>query len=233
MTRFTPPPPPPLAKLAIFLLLAFLSVPSIAQVDWSIVGDTGSSACPSGQSEMNPTIATFGAESLKKDSARISTIALTTSSVQGYVGSNIGGGRAIYLDVKGPNGQTVGSRTELGNVRVFPAQSVAAKTTTVRSLTPNTSYTVEVRAANTVIGRSCFRTAFDLEIPFGSGRGGDGPGDSWSSGCYAFSKDLNQIQACLCGARNSSGSWARTDAEDGYEYIRDAVWRTSVGCTTN
>ncbi len=80
--------------------------------------------------------------------------------------------------------------------------------------------------------RICFRTAADLEIPFGSGRA-VGPGDSWSSGCFAFSKDPNQIRACLCGARNSSGRWARTDAEDGYEYIRDATWRTSVGCTTS
>ncbi len=208
-----------------------LAVPTMAQVDWSILGDTGSSACPSGQNELNATIATAG--SLKKDSVQISTIRLTSATVGNYIGGNIGGGRTIYLDVKRPNGQRVGDRTTLGNVRVLPAETVVAKTTTVSSLTPNTPYIVEVRAANTLIGRSCFRTAFDLEIPLGSGRGGDGPGDSWSSGCYAFSKDVNQIRACFCGARNSSGSWARTDAEDGYEYMMDTTWRQNVGCTTN
>ncbi len=204
----------------------------MAQVDWSILGDTGSGACPSGQSELNATIATVGAGSRKGDSAQISTIALTYASVGTYVGSNIGGGRTIYLQVKGPNGRPVGSRTTLGTVRLLPAESVAAQTTTVSSLIPNTSYTVEVTAAATLIGKSCFRTGFDLEIPFGSGRA-VGPGDSWSSGCFAFSKDQNQIRACLCGARNSSGNWARTDSEDGYEYIRDATWRSQVGCTTN
>ncbi len=204
----------------------------MAQVDWSILGDTGSSSCPSGQSELNATIATVRAGSGKGDSVQISTTALTYASVGTYVGSDIGGGRTIYLQVKGPNGRPVGSRTLLGAVRILPAESVAAQSTTVSSLIPNTSYTVEVTAARTLIGKSCFRTGFDLEIPFGSGRA-VGPGDSWSSGCFAFSKDQNQIRACLCGARNSSGQWAHTDSEDGYEYIRDATWRSQVGCTTN
>ncbi len=212
-----------------------LAAPAMAQVDWSILGDTGSSACPSGTSEMNPAIATFGAGALKKDSVRISTRVLTALSVQGYVGSAIGGGRTIYLQVKGPNGEKVGDRKTLGSVRFTPAQSVLAQTTTVKNLKLNTSYIVEVRAVNDVIGRSCFRTMpYDLEIPFGSGRGGAGPGDSWSGGCYAFSKDRAKVLACMCGARNSSGSWAHTDAEAGYEYIiSDADWRSSVGCSTN
>ncbi len=186
---------------------------------------------------MNPTIATFGAESLKKDSARISTIALTVSSVRGYVGSNIGGGRAIYLNVKGPNGQTVGSQTTLGSVRTLPLASVTAQTTTVRNLTPNTSYTVEVLAATTVIGRSCFRTAVDLERPLA--HYGDINHSGTASGCYAF-VDLSdpsnraKVQACQCGARNSSGQWARTDSTEGFEYIiKDADWRREVGCETN
>ncbi len=214
------------------MLLATLAGPAAAQVDWSIAGDTGSSACPSGQSELNPTIATVAAGSLKKDSVGISTIGLTHSSVASYATTDIGGGRTIYLEVKRPNGQRVGSRATLGAVRLLPAQTVSARTTTVSSLAPDTRYTVEVVAASELIGKSCFRTAADLEIPFGSGRG-VGPGDSWSSGCYAFSKDRNQINACLCGARNEAGEWARTDSEDGYEYIRGATWRQNMGCTTN
>ncbi len=214
------------------MLLATLAGPAAAQVDWSIAGDTGSSACPSGQSEMNPTIATVAAGSLKKDSVGISTIGLTYASVRGFAGKDIGGGRTIYLEVKGPNGQRVGSRATLGSVRLLPAQTTAAQTTTVSSLTPNTRYTVEVLATSELIGKSCFRTTtFDLEIPFGSGRAVTG--DGWSSGCFAFSRDRNQINACLCGARNADGDWARTDAEDGYEYIRDAAWRQNTGCTTN
>ncbi len=233
----TPAPPNGIRTLFAAALLAVILAlpvgPARAQVDWSILGDTGSSACPSGQSEKNATIATFGTGALKKDSVQISTIRLTYSSVSGYAETNIGGGRTIYLEVKGPNGQRVGSRTTLGSVRLTPTTSVPAQTTAVTALTPNTAYTVEVQAVSEVIGRSCFRTAFDLEIPFGSGRGGAGPGDSWSSGCYAFSKDPNQIRACFCGARNASGSWARTDAEDGYKYMMDAAWRQNVGCTTN
>ncbi len=235
--RNSPPPPPPLAKLATFLLLTLLAAPSMAQVDWSILGDTGSSACPSGQSERNATIATFGAGSLKKDSVQISTIRLTYSSVAGYAGTNIGGGRTIYLEVKGPNGQRVGSPTTLGSVRISPAETVTAQTTIVSSLTPNTPYTVEVLAVRTLIGKSCFRTAFDLERPLA--HYGDINHSGTASGCYAFvdlsdPSNRGKVQACQCGARNSSGQWARTDSEDGYEYIiQDADWRREVGCTTN
>ena len=222
----------PVCAAMLAAALALPAGPAMAQVDWSIVGDTGSSACKSGQSELNATIATFGAGSLKKDSVQISTIRLTYQSVTSYVGTDIGGGRTIYLEVKGPNGQRVGNRKTLGSVRILPAESVAAQTTTVSSLTPNTRYTVEVLAASKLIGKSCFRTALDLEIPFGSGRA-VGPGDSWSSGCFAFGGTRQQILACLCGARNSSGQWARTDSGDGYTYIMDATWRQSVGCMTN
>ncbi len=108
--------------------------------------------------------------------------------------------------------------------------------TTFTNLKKGTRYiaaiSVGTDATLNIVSKVCFKTEPDLEITFGSGRA-VGPGDSWSSGCFAFSKDRNQIQACLCGARNSSGSWARTDSEDGYEYIRDATWRQSVGCTTN
>ncbi len=110
--------------------------------------------------------------------------------------------------------------------------AIARQTKTFATLKAGTRYTAVIslgsNVAENVLARSCFRTAPDLEIPLGSGRG-----DSWSSGCYAFSKDPNQIRACFCGARNASGSWARTDAEDGYEYIRDATWRQNVGCVTN
>ncbi len=117
--------------------------------------------------------------------------------------------------------------------------SLSPSATTFTGLKQNTPHvavlytTAGGGSSSNPISRICFRTAADLEIPFGSGRGGDGPGDSWSSGCYAFSKDRNQILACFCGARNSSGQWAWTDSEDGYEYMMDAAWRNRVGCTTN
>ncbi len=138
----------------------------------------------------------------------------------------------VYLSVL-ENGSTEVRRQTLGTAEA--GMDVVADPKTFSTLKQNTRCTTvtHIGDVTSVISRFCFKTAADLEIPFGSGRGGDGPGDSWSSGCYAFSKNRNEINACLCGARNSDGSWARTDAEDGYEYIRDAAWRTSVGCTTN
>ncbi len=125
-------------------------------------------------------------------------------------------------------------RIYLGRARFSPATTITARTRDFTGLKQNTRYTAVVHAGNagSPFARLCFRTAADLEIPFGSGRA-VGPGDSWSSGCYAFSKDRDQINACLCGARNASGQWAWTDSQDGYEYIRDAAWRTRVGCSTN
>ncbi len=124
-------------------------------------------------------------------------------------------------------------RKHLGTATRVPVSPVPVGVHTFSGLKQNTRYTavLHVGDSSNAFIRSCFRTAADLEIPFGSGRAVTG--DGWSSGCFAFSRDRNQIRACLCGARNASGQWEWTDSEDGYEYIMDAAWRTSVGCTTN
>ncbi len=59
-----------------------------------------------------------------------------------------------------------------------------------------------------------------------------------ATGCFAIGGvrlggGTGAVQACQCGARNSSGQWARTDSADGYEYILPAARRTELGCTTN
>ncbi len=207
-----------------------LAVPTMAQVDWSILGDTGSSACPEGQSQIVGLVIPNG--SVKKHAVQFATPSISLGELRVALSNPSLQSAVVYLSVL-KNGREEASRQTLGTA--VAGTSIVAGTQNFSGLKQNTKYTGILHAGNvsSPILRVCFKTAADLEIPLGSGRGGDGPGDSWSSGCYAFSKDPNQIRACFCGARNSSGSWARTDAEDGYEYMMDAAWRQSVGCTTN
>ncbi len=229
------PTPPPLAKLAIFSLLAMLlalPAPVMAQVDWSILNGTkGMNTCPQGQTETRTGLI------MVPDSFSSSSTQLSTASMQSAFFTNIFPGRVlnanVYLSLLEDGKTRIGSPKNLGSRSV----GVPQQNTTFTNLKKATRYTAVISVGSdftaNIVSKACFKTEPDLEIPHGSGRGGDGPGDSWSSGCYAFSKDRNQINACLCGARNSSGQWARTDSEDGYEYIRDAAWRNRVGCTTN
>ncbi len=203
----------------------------MSQVDWSILGDTGSSACPSGQSIRNGISLVGG--TLTKNAVQLSIWTTSIQTVQLHIpGARELQSATVYLSVL-ENGRKEASRQTLGTVEV--GTDLQGSDKTFSNLKQNTRYTAvtHIGDVTNVVSRFCFKTPADLEIPLGSGRGGDGPGDPFSSGCYAFSKDPNQIRACFCGARNSSGSWARTDAEDGYEYMLDAAWRQNVGCTTN
>ncbi len=199
-------------------------------MDWDILGKTGADACPSGH-DIRAGIQIISG-TLEKNKVQLSTSPVDIGSVQNIPGSSALQSATVYLSVL-ENGMKEAGRQTLGIAAV--GRDVMINLKTFENLRQNMRYTAVTHIGDTtkIISRACFKTAADLEIPLGSGRGGAGPGDSFSSGCYAFSKDPNQIRACFCGARNSSGSWARTDAEDGYEYMMDAAWRQNVGCTTN
>ncbi len=90
-----------------------------------------------------------------------------------------------------------------------------------------------------VLATTCFRTG---ETPADLSRSlahyDDINHGGQAGGCFAFAdlKGRNhrrKVNACLCGARNSSGQRARTDSEAGYEYISSPGYRTTLGCTTN
>jgi len=51
------------------------------------------------------------------------------------------------------------------------------------------------------------------------------PGGGTAGGCFAFGGTPEQVQACLCGARNSSGTWRATNG-DGYN-LADIHRRTN------
>ena len=214
------------------MLLTTLAGPATAQVDYSFIdGASGPSTCPPGQDIR--TGINLVAGSLTKNAVQLSTGTVNIQNVRVLIpGASALQSANVYLSVL-ENGSKEAIRQTLGTAAV--GTDVAADPKTFSNLKQNTRYTAVTHIGDVTkfISRFCFKTAADLEIPFGSGRGGDGPGDSWSSGCFAFSKDRNQINACLCGARNEAGEWARTDSEDGYEYIRGATWRQNMGCTTN
>ncbi len=135
------------------------------------------------------------------------------------------------------------SRTHLVSVGTVTGDTpLAPVTQTFSGLTSNTRHAADLVAGagfNNVLLTACFRTG---EIPADLSRPlahyDDINHGDMASGCYAFT-DLNgpnlrkKINACQCGARNASGDWAQTDAEDGYEYISSPDYRTTLGCTTN
>ncbi len=137
---------------------------------------------------------------------------------------------------------SLGTPRNLGTVSTSTALPAGGQTFTgLKQDTPYVAVLYTSRIINSwrnsnAFARLCFRTAADLERPLAHhddiNHGGQ------AGGCFAFA-DLNgpnhrqKANACLCGARNSSGQWAQTDAEDGYEYISSPGYRTTLGCTTN
>ncbi len=196
-------------------------------------------SCPPGQTERNPTVATIAIESLKAKSVRIGTPELSIGIIRSYLGDSTPN-LQISLEVKGPNGQRVGSRQILGQARVMQNQKVPPQNTDFSDLKPNTRYTADViGVASRLIAKSCFQTAPDLNIPFGSR-----PGNS-SSGCFPLS-----IRICKARRRQSGRAYAgpgivitrqwnrtgdyRSDGDaNGYRYILPAADRARLGCDTN
>ncbi len=211
------------------------AAPTMTQVDWSWLGDTGSSTCPDGQSELVPTIAST--TNIGPDSVRIYTRTMSLAFLRDRLNNQALLNIQARLSVMEVGSTEVSGRRTLGRAIAVPSESVPQKTENFGNLKLGTRYPPVIHTGNpsnpaSVIARLCFRTGADPNIPFGSGRS-VGPGDPWSSGYFALGGMRQQVTACLCGARNSSGQWARTDSEDGYSYIMDATWRQNVGCSTN
>ncbi len=210
-------------------------MPASAQVSQSdILGGSGSGTCPPGVAQTDPTLISVAGGSLTKDAVRLSTPTMSMTAIRIYTGRSVLSSAEVFLEVR-EDGVSRAGRIYLGRARLSPATAITARTRDFAGLKQNTRYTAILRTGNagSPFARICFRTAADLEIPFGSGRS-VGPGDSWSSGCFAFGGTRNQVLACMCGARNASGQWAWTDSQDGYEYIiSDATWRQNTGCSTN
>ncbi len=222
----------PACAAALAALLALSAAPAKAQVDWSIIqGTSNQAACPNGKTQSTNRGTAFDVEdnSVTVSEVRIRTTTFTLSYLRNALRNQGLPSVGVAIDLIENGG---GKRTiTLGTA--MTGTDVAGTTTPISNLKAGTSYAVELKLNGRTSFTDCFRTAPDLNIPFGSGRA-VGPGDSWSSGCFAFGGTRQQILACLCGARNSSGQWARTDSEDGYNHIiPDSTWRTSVGCQTN
>jgi len=136
----------------------------------------------------------------------------------------------VSLAVFGPNAS---SRT--GPNKLDATISSAATTNiesgrrfTFSGLKQNTHYVARLFNGSTVVARHCFRTAVS---PGAMSRALGYHADigRHASGCFAFGGTPEQVQACLCGARNSSGTWRATNG-DGYDWQISAAERTRLGC---
>jgi len=214
---------------------------AVPAVNWHGISDgTGSSSCPAGHMEMNTQVTTIVSGSLKSKSVSIMTPLLSVGNIKTYTGRSFSFAQ-VSLEVLGPNGQRVGNQRVLGTA--VGGQSIPAVTKTFTGLKPSTRYVVRARTPSTPFASRCFRTPADLNR-----------GLQWhedlqlhAGGCFAGGLTREEIRACLCGARNRAGQWARKGTVEPigssvdprlandtiYKWILSASERTRMGCTTN
>ncbi len=210
-------------------------------MDWATVfdGEAGQVHCPPGKTHHTGGSFITVRGTVKADRADIRTVRLLDISTIQSIIPALGTQTSIPISLVVYQDKTRRGSEVIGNVT---ADTPLAVNQTLNNLRSNTRHAVDLTAGNNVnniLITTCFRTGEtpeDLSRPL---RHHDdiNHGD-WASGCFAFAdrkgpNHRQKVQACLCGARNSSGQWARTDADAGYEYISDAGYRTTLGCTTN
>jgi len=236
LQTFTPPP----LKLIAILAAALVAPPAMAQVDWSGISDKkGSIACPAGASEnlagiRIPDIPAPGATSIDIETER-----LAYAGIKAVAGIDGNPDIRMWLHVYDSGGNQVGTFWDIGTVTKGSAV-LAAATREATGLKPGEKYTArlvtqvgQVSNPGRPLAQACFQMPPDLNTPFeGSGSIG-GTSGCFAIGGVALGGGDAAIRACFCGARNGAGKWARTDADDGYEYMLDAAERTRRGCTTN
>ncbi len=208
-------------------------------MDYTLIsGKTGASVCPSGVSERQPARLLVTRPEPGANSVTLNTNQLTLSSLRTVTSRPLNTSFPVAIEVYGAKGDRIRS-SNLGTVTNTP---IAAQATTIANLKPGESYYGTLRvsvggggARNVAI--SCFQMGPSLN--YGQQGGFNlGTDPLGATGCYAIGGvrlggGTGAVHACQCGARNSSGQWARTDSADGYEYILPATRRTALGCTTN
>ena len=213
-------------------------MPSMAQVDYTFIhGKTGPSACPSGVSESQTARLRVTRPEPGKTAVTLNTNQLTLSWLRTVTSSPLSTSFPVVINVYNADGGLHTSE-HLGTVTSTP---IAARATTIENLEPGKSYRAEIRIRagdrRHNIAHTCVQMGPSLN--YGQQPGFDlGKDPLRTTGCFAIGGvrlggGINAVRACQCGARNSSGQWARTDSADGYEYISSPGYRTTLGCTTN
>ena len=236
--------PPPLAKLttliASLLVALTLAAPATAQVDYTpIGGKMGPGACPSGVSQMHTNRFTVTRPEPGATSVEIKGNQYLLSWLRIVTSKPLNTSFTLRLEVNDGRGNTIANNS-LGTATADNA--IQRQTITVPNLKPGESYSASLwtttgGGGSRNLSRICFQMGPSLNY-------GQQPGFNLGSdplgatGCFAIGGvrlggGVNAVRACQCGARNSSGQWARTDSADGYEYILPAARRTELGCTTN
>ncbi len=213
--------------------------PATAQVDYiPIRGKTGSSACPSGVSERQPGRLRVTRPEPGATAVTLNTFQLTRSWLRTVTSRSLNTSFPVSIRIYDDEGNIFRAES-LGTAANTP---IAARATTIANLKPGESYHGDIwvgvgGGGSSNIARSCFQMGPRLD--YGQQEGFDlGSDPLGATGCFAIGGvrlggGENAVRACQCGARNSSGQWARTDSADGYEYILPAARRTALGCTTN
>ncbi len=209
----------------------------MAQLDWSTLSaKTGSSACPLGVTEKRQTLISIDSIEPGARSVTLSNAALSQASLRTHTGYPAIFFFNVTVSLIGPDG-LVGPR---GIGSTDGTTVVAQKRVTFANLKPGARYSARLNGVPSgrpavAFAIACFQMPPDLNTHVSTNLGTNPLG---ASGCFAiggvrWGGGNAAIQACLCGARNGAGKWARTNAGDGYNYILKAAERTRLGCTTN
>ncbi len=244
--RRHPPPPNGIrtrrAAASLIAVLALLAAPATAQVDWATVfdGEAGQVHCPPGKTHHTGISFRTQPGTVKADRADVrigSTLDL--ANIKTFIPA-LATQTSIPVSIRVYQGNTSRAVDMIGTITADTP--LAPVTRTFTGLQSNARHAADLVAGNNVnnvILTTCFRTGetpADMSRPLG--HHDDINHGDWASGCFAFAdrkgpNHRKKVIACFCGARNSSGDWARTDSADGFTYMLPDARRTELGCTTN
>jgi len=225
-------------------------MPVKAQVNWTALlnGKWGNDTCPPGHAEDSGNYLRWtNAASVGTDSVTFSTLGFALGSLRRETNTLAATRINVILNLY-KNGTSFSGYQNLGAATA--GTPVAPSTFTLSGLDSNTRYTAILHPSDDAspFAKACFRTGYaDTNMnrkPDGNDLGKDSLG---ATGCFALGGERlgggdAAIRACLCGARNRLGQWARTGTvEPGtnltndvtYKWIMPSTERTRQGCTTN
>jgi len=155
-----------------------LAGPVGAQVDWSILGDTGADACPSGLPEIRSGTLAAVSGSLTDTAVQIRSQRITTANMRDW-------------------GQTA-------NATPLAAKTTTFGSLTQNTRYALTLHTRSSSSSRHTAARLCFRMATDLTRGIADWGEDNYANSDTAGGCFAFGGTRQQILACLCGARNGN-----------------------------
>jgi len=207
-----------------------------AQTDFTLLdGKVGGFVCPQGYTQKGPANITISIPQPGATMVTVGTGSLLHAILSLQVGNAASVTAGLTINEAGGTSSPVHS-VQIG-ITSATSPSISLSTRSFGNLELGKRYAAAIEllggSQSTTFAVHCFQMAPTLNHVEELGTGTVGATGCFAIGGVKLGGGDAAIRACFCGARNSAGKWARTDAGEGYEYMLNASTRTSFGCTTN